>query len=113
MRQRTRSVAVRLAERPERVLAARVQREVPSASNRLPTRALGSAGGGSFAVDPQDEDGLLALETVFQFDLALPADTRVEQIGGRVHVLFEHGSEPLGRRSYRALRRLFLRRFGV
>jgi hypothetical protein len=30
-----------------------------------------------------------------------------------VHVLFHHGAEPLGQQVWRAMRRLFLRRFTV
>jgi putative peptide zinc metalloprotease protein len=113
VRERTRAVEVRLAQRRDEVIPAVIEREVPSASQQLPTPALGSAGGGAFAVDPSDGEGLTALESVFQFDLALPAGTPVEQIGGRVYVLFDHGSEPLAQRSFRAIRRLFLGRFGV
>jgi putative peptide zinc metalloprotease protein len=113
VRGRTRDVAVRLAERPGEVLPARIEREVPSGSNRLPSPALGSEGGGPFAVDPADEEGTSALERVFQFELALPQGAAVAHVGGRVHVRFDHGAEPVALRWGRDLRRLFLRRFGV
>lgn len=113
VRNRTRLVEVRLAQRRGETLMARIKREVPSASGQLPTPALGSAGGGGIAVDPEDREGTTALETVFQFDLELPAGTPVDQIGGRVYVLFDHGGEPIAARWFRALRRLFLGRFGI
>jgi putative peptide zinc metalloprotease protein len=113
VRSQTRDVAVRLTERPGEILAARIEREVPSGSNRLPSPALGSQGGGPFAVDPADEEGTSALERVFEFELALPADAAVAHVGGRVHVRFHHGAEPVALRWGRDLRRLFLRRFGV
>jgi len=113
VRQRTVGVEVRLAERLSEPLAAEVSREVPEATAKLPSAALGTVGGGSLAVDPDDEQGLKVLQKVFQVDLALPEDTRLETVGGRVYVRFDHGSEPLARQWYRAARRLFLSRFGV
>ncbi len=54
VRQDTRSVEVRLAERFGSVAHASMQRSVPAASNELPSAALGTHGGGSVAVDPSD-----------------------------------------------------------
>jgi len=112
LRERTRSVEVRLAHDLSRVLPAQVAREVPAASDRLPTRALGTAGGGPFAVDPADPEGLRTLESVFQFDLTLPPGSSVAA-GERVYARFEHGAEPVGPRGLRVLRRLLLRQLGV
>jgi putative peptide zinc metalloprotease protein len=70
-------------------------------------------GGGPFAVDARDRDGMTSAERLFQLDLALPADARLGGIGERVYVRFEHGSEPLAQRGFRAVRRLFLGRLGV
>jgi putative peptide zinc metalloprotease protein len=110
---RIESVAVRLANRLGDVLPATVQREVPRASERLPSRALGVMGGGPFAVDSRDSEGMTAAEKLFQLDLALPADARIAGIGERAYVRFEHGNEPLAIRGFRAVRRLFLARLGV
>jgi putative peptide zinc metalloprotease protein len=113
VRNRTRGVQVRLASQVAEVLEASVRREVPAASDRLPTRALGSAGGGPFAVDPTDASGLQAREKVFQFDLDLPDGTASSRIGTRVYVRFDHGWEPLAGRLARGVRRLFLRHVGA
>jgi putative peptide zinc metalloprotease protein len=113
VRERTEAVDVRLSPRVGQVLPARIQREVPAATGRLPSRALGTSGGGRLPVDPADADGLRTLEPFFQLDLALPRDADVGEIGGRVYVRFDHGSEPMALRTYRSLRRLFLRRIGV
>ena len=86
---------------------------MPAASDRLPSAALGTQGGGRFAVDPMDPEGLRTLERVFQFDLALPDDAEIGAAGERVYVRFDHPSEPVAQRGYRALRRLFLRQLGV
>jgi putative peptide zinc metalloprotease protein len=113
LRQRDVRAWVRLAHDMGTVLPARIVREVPAATDQLPTRALGTGGGGGIAVDPADPDGLKTLETVFQFDLALPEDALLRAAGARIYVRFDHRAEPLAQRGYRALRRLFLRQLGV
>ena len=92
---------------------AEIRREIPAGSNRLPTAALGSTGGGPFAVDPRDDQGVTSLGRVFQLELALGSEVRSSYLGGRVFVRFDHGFEPVGFQIYRALRQLLLRRFNV
>jgi putative peptide zinc metalloprotease protein len=113
VRERTRAVELRLRSRVERVLSGEIRREVPAATDRLPSRALGSDGGGLVPVDPTDEDGLRTLESVFQFDVSLARQIAPREIGARVYVRFDHGSEPVAARAYRAVKRVFLRRIGV
>ena len=64
-------------------------------------------------VDPQDEEGVHTLQTIFQFDVTLPAHVRVARVGGRAYVRFDHGGEPLAQQWYRAIRQLFLSHFNV
>jgi putative peptide zinc metalloprotease protein len=113
VRQHTRNVEVRLAGYADRTIPARIQREVPAATNRLPNRALGTTGGGIFTTEPGDESGITALEKVFQFDLALDTAAPAIYFGQRVYVRFEHIGEPLARQWQRSLRQLFMRRFGA
>jgi putative peptide zinc metalloprotease protein len=113
VRERTREVEVRLAGNIEQVVPAIIKREVPAATEQLPSRALGTAGGGRIAVDPLDENGLTALEKVFQFELALSEPASSGYFGQRVHVRFDHGSEPLASQWQRSLRQLFMERLGV
>ncbi len=113
LRERVTGVEVRLAEAVGTPLEANIERIVPSADLQLPSAALGTAGGGVIPVDPDDADGLRALESHFQLDLSLPEGVRNPHIGGRVHVRFEHGSMPLAMQWYRSLRQLFLRKFYV
>jgi putative peptide zinc metalloprotease protein len=113
VRQRTRSVEVMLAAWGADPLPARIQREVPGGSRQLPTSALGSAGGGPFAVDPRDQQGVSTLARVFQLELALPPEVREAYLGARIFVRFDHGTEPVGFQVYRALRQLLLRQFDV
>jgi putative peptide zinc metalloprotease protein len=113
VRDRTRSVAARLASELGRVHEAQIARAVPGGTNRLPSAALGSAGGGRFAVKADDQEGVELLENVFQFDLALSDDALVAHAGQRVYVRFDHGNEPLIQRWLSSLRRLLLSRIGV
>ena len=113
VRQRTRAVEVMLAGWGADPVPAKIRSEVPGASAQLPSAALGSTGGGRFAVNPSDGKGVTTLDRVFQLDLALPPEAQSAYLGARVFVRFDHGWEPAGLQIYRALRRLLLRRFNV
>ncbi|MBL8470898.1 MAG: peptidase M50 [Rhodocyclaceae bacterium] len=113
VRGRLRGAEVRLAGSMADTLAAALVREVPAAHDQLPSVALGSAGGGALAADPRDSEGRRALETVFQFDLELPAGAAAGRYGERAHVRFELAPEPLLRQMWRRLRQVFLSHFDV
>ena len=113
LRHRTRRVDARLSERVSETVPAVIRREVPSATAELPSMALGTEGGGQLAVDPSDRQGVKAVQKIFQVDLELPADSRVVNVGGRVHIRFDHGWEPLLMQGYRRVRQIFLSRFNV
>jgi putative peptide zinc metalloprotease protein len=113
VRSRTRAVEVMHAGWGADPLPAAVRREVPGASYQLPSAALGGMGGGPYAVDPRDNQGVRTLERVFQLELALPPEASVPYLGARVFVRFDHGYQPVGLQLYRALRQLFLRQFDV
>jgi putative peptide zinc metalloprotease protein len=113
VRSRQRGVEVMVADWGAAPIAAEIRREVPGASKQLPSSALGSQGGGPFAVDPRDNQGVTAVARVFQVELALPEDFRYSYLGARVFVRFNHGWEPLGVQAYRAIKRVFLRIFNV
>ena len=113
LRDRIRKVDVLLAEWGGAAYEAELKRAVPGGTRQLPTAALGTSGGGEFAVDPRDPSGRETLERVFEFELALPPGAPAEYLGNRVWVRFDHGWEPLGLQLYRALRQLLLRQFSV
>jgi putative peptide zinc metalloprotease protein len=113
VRNATRGVEVRLAEHIADKVRASVKRVVPSASEQLPTAALGTQGGGQVAVDPGDKEGRKALQRYFQIDVELPPAERALHVGARAYVRFDHGWEPLGFQWYRRARQLFLSRFNV
>ena len=110
----TRAVAVRLADNLDRVLAARIVRQVPEGRDEAPSRALVASAGGQLAGDPRDPQGRKTLERIFQFDLALLEPLgHAPAFGQRVHVRFELEPAPLATQAWRAGRRLFLRHFDV
>jgi putative peptide zinc metalloprotease protein len=113
IRRRTLRIEVRLVEDIERVLPATLLREVPAAQTDIPHAALSTAGGGTIVLDPSRQDRLQPLETLFHFDLAVRYDSLPARLGGRVHVRFDHGREPIAFRMLRGVRQLFLRQFGV
>jgi len=113
VRGKTSNVDVRLAESLMESAPTRMIREVPAATENLPSRVLGASGGGSIAVDPRDEHGLKAFQKMFYFDVELPSRASFFNVGGRVYVRFDHGLEPLAGRWYRNVRNLLLRRFNV
>lgn len=113
VRQRTRGVDVRMAEDLSQIIPAVLAREVPAATDQLPGLALSQEGGGTIAIDPREGRGYKAFQKMFLFDISIPHGKRIQHVGGRVHVRFDHGREPVAYRWYRALRQLFLRHFNV
>ena len=113
VRKRTRGVKIRLPEKITTTLPSSVIREVPAGTEHLPARVLSQAGGGEVAVDPRDEKGVKAFQKVFLFDVQMPSQVSLFNVGGRVYVRFDHGFEPLAWRWYRAVRQLLLKRFNV
>jgi len=113
VRHKTLGVKIRLPERIEEILPAVIQREVPAATDQLPSRTLSQQGGGEIAIDPHDMIGVKAFQKVFLFDIELPKRIGFYHVGGRVYVRFDHEWEPLIWRWYRSVRQLFLRKFNV
>jgi putative peptide zinc metalloprotease protein len=113
VKHRTQAVEVRLSERLGETVPVAVRREVPGASERLPSPALGMSGGGRVAVDPRDTQGVTAMERVFQVDLELPSQFALLNVGGRAYVRFDHGWEPLAVQWARQVRQLFLARLNA
>jgi putative peptide zinc metalloprotease protein len=112
IRERLDHIEVRSVVGEKRVWPARLRREVPGSSDRLPSAALGSSAGGPIPVDPSDSSGLTPLDSIFQLDLELPSNAFAGGIGSRVYVRFDHGAEPFAFRLLRAVQRLFLGRIG-
>lgn len=88
----------------------RAERDMPSATVRLPSAALGERGGGDIAVDARDEKGETAAEPVFLVELDVPERPLV-RVGARAEVRFDLGYEPLAQQAWRRLRQTFLSHF--
>ena len=113
LRERIRRIDVLQSDWVGESFEATLRRAVPGGTEQLPTAALGTAGGGSFAVDPRDSSGTKTLERVFEYEVVLPQEAPTDFLGKRVYVRFDHGYEPIGFQLYRSVRQLFLRQFGV
>ena len=109
----TTAVQVRLAERLDQPLPARIRRIVPAAAERLPDAALGTEGGGRVLTDPRDTSALTALHKFFELDLEVSTGRPLLNAGGRAYVRFDHGRRPLAQQWYREVRQLFLAQFNV
>ena len=118
VRQQTQSVSVRMADAIEMAVNASVSREVPRASQDLPSAALSFEGGGEIAVNPNSSsaDGagqLSAFQSWFLFDIVIDRAEDQVGLGERVYAKFSHGRETLGAQIYRAVRQTFLSHFNV
>jgi putative peptide zinc metalloprotease protein len=112
VRKRTREVAIRMEGMVLDTLESAVEREIPAATYRLPSKALAQDGGGKIKTDPFDKDGVRTKDQYFQFEVALPESIRHLHIGQRVYVRFDHGYEPIAWQWYRSFEQLFLDQLG-
>jgi putative peptide zinc metalloprotease protein len=111
--QRTKKVEVRPAGSVGQPFKAQIKREVPAATDELPSLTLSLQGGGKIGLDPTKPGDSKALEKLFVLDLDLSSGAPTNYIGGRIYVRFEHQPEPLAEQWYREARRVFLKRFNV
>lgn len=107
------NVEVRLADKISKAFDAEVIRQTPSGSHKLPSRALGAAGGGDIAIVRNDEEGTTTADKVFQIDLSLPKGIDVSGLGTRAFVRISHGREILANQWLRGIRQLFLNKLPI
>src|SRR5262249_58896285 len=72
VRDRLRRTTVKLTERLDETVPARIIREVPAGREDLPSKALGGTGGGALPVDPRDQRGTKTLQRGFSVGIELP-----------------------------------------
>jgi putative peptide zinc metalloprotease protein len=108
VRERARSVSVRLSEDIGGVYPAHIVRETPAALDRAPAPALAPEGGGPMLLDPNSPDHKRLLDPFYEIDVGLDGKA-VGRIGGRAYARFDLGPEPIFWRLLRAARQLFLR----
>ncbi len=106
------AIRVRPFQRSSPVVDGELLNEVPEASDRLPSAALGSLGGGHIAVDARDTSGRKTLQNVFSFDISIPHVEAAKFMGSRALVRFEHPPVPIALRVYDTVRRLVMNRLG-
>lgn len=111
VRYRLAGVSVRLASELDRVIPARIVREIPAAQDELPSPVLALDGGGPFATEPREGGRLRTLQRIFQFDVEMAEPPRQASFGTRAHIRFEHAWEPLGLQAWRRVRQTFLSLF--
>jgi len=85
---------------------------VPAASKDFPSKVLSIKGGGQIAADPASSGEMQSYERYFHIDIAVQ-NAPVSRLEERVYVLFHHQPEPLIKRVYRSVRRVFLRQLNV
>jgi putative peptide zinc metalloprotease protein len=112
LQQRVVDIKVRFATDPGTEFDASILRQAPEATNRLPSLALATTGGGPFVVTAAD-GGHSTLEKVFMVDLEPDFRGRQVPLGTRAWVRVDHGSEALATQWYRRLRQVFLRQLNV
>jgi putative peptide zinc metalloprotease protein len=111
VRDRLRTTTIKLTERLDETVPARIIREVPAGREDLPSKALGGPGGGALPVDPRDQQGTKTLQRVFQVDIELPVNVALAAaFGSRAHVRFDYHWEPIGQQFWRRARQLVLSR---
>lgn len=103
------SASVKLAEALQNTIEANLINEVPAADHKLPSPALGAAGGGGIAIASSDETGVTTVESVFHLQLGLPGSTNISGVGERAYVTLRHNAEPLATRWLRSIRQVFLK----
>jgi putative peptide zinc metalloprotease protein len=106
-------VEVRMRRTIDVVLPAQIIGSAPESQAIIPSPALSTDAGGSFAIDPSDPQGRRTLESLFVFDVSPTVATQPAYVGERAIVRFDFGDEPIGYRMWRNLRQLFLTRFNV
>lgn len=106
VRSSTKRIEVKLNSNPGESLEAKMIRDVPLATNQLPSRVLGTQAGGSIAVDARDKEGKQSVSNFFKVEIALPMKLTGKYLGQRVSVRFIHGYESWGEKLLRKTREM-------
>lgn len=103
-----RSVNIRLAERFGDSIEGVLSSKTPVANRVLPSQALAARGYSGIPVASSDSRRWETVDPVFHLEFSLPEETSAVGIGGRAFITLGHAPESIGRRSWRALRRVLI-----
>lgn len=95
VRNQTQRIELKSASHPGQTWQGTIAYDVPGGTFKLPSAALGSAGGGAIAVSNTDEQGTQALEEVFLLDITLPTPLPNENFGERVSIRFYYPAQSI------------------
>lgn len=112
VRQKVENVELRFVEQMHNAYHTDITREIPSATYKLPSKALAQQGGGYIQTDPFDNEGTRTKDQYFQFDVTMPDAIEASHVGQRVYVKILHGYETFALQWYRALKELLLDELG-
>jgi putative peptide zinc metalloprotease protein len=112
VRQNVENVEIRFVDQMDKAYRTTIAREIPSATYKLPSKALAQQGGGAIQTDPFDSDGTRTKDQYFQFDVTMPDNLDASLVGQRVYVKFLHGYETFASQWYRSFKELFLDELG-
>ncbi len=111
LQEKTTTAEIILTDRVASAATSKIIHETPQAINYLPSSALGSSNGGDFQVLPDDKSGTHLQKAMFQIDLEVPKELKLNSVGERIYVRLHHGYIPLGEQLGFYLNQLFLRHF--
>src|SRR5262249_8459602 len=86
VRSRNVGIEFRLAHRMDTVLRGTMEREMPMLTDRLPSPALSTIGGGDISMDPTDPSKSRTLTKSLQLEIGADDALRVPALGERVYV---------------------------
>lgn len=105
-------VAIRVKGQPDRMLRGRIETIIPAGQERLPSVALGFAGGGSLRTTLEDPEGRQTAEPFFEILVVPETPGNMRLMPGQSMVLrLETAPKPLIVQAYKSLQQLFQRRF--
>ena len=112
VRQKVENVEIRFVDQMHYAYHTDITREIPSATYKLPSKALAKQGGGYIQTDPFDNEGTRTKDQYFQFDVTMPDEIEASHVGQRVYVKILHGYETFALQWYRAFKELLLDELG-
>jgi len=106
----TRRIELRFVSHPDDLYTGRIKRIMPNATQSLVSPVLSVGGGGKIALKPGTSEPNQTFEHYYHMEIDVPEAPKfiVEE---RVYIMFKHDPEPVIKRWYRSIRRVFLRQF--